>query len=414
MRRRASRVFVLTIVASSSVACTAILGDFSVGGGGDDTPGGDGSTGTDGTIGSDGNVTGDGASSDGSADGAAGCGYPGEACCVAPLAPCNQGTACVSNVCRANDIWAVGYYLENIFGPPVGLTLHYDGTSWTRGPDILLHGSDTQYPTAVWGTAPDSYVAVTTEGKADEYLGGSPASWRECGSVACANPGTSQSLWSIFGFSFDDYWIGGSNVMYHCSLGGSCVSTTTGLSGTWGQGTFTGTSSNDLWYPQFSRAFHYDGGAWGIVNGLHANAMWEHTPTDIWSADTVIQHFDGSSWQTYAFTKPDGGAPGSIYAMHGTAADDVWAVGQGSSESFAGHWDGTSWTYHALPPIVNNYPNGVFAVSKTEAYVIASFSPIMKWDGTSWTAMTMPVYDAGVGTTTGSWSGIFGSARPRP
>src|SRR5450432_2693590 len=42
------------------------------------------------------------------------CGYPGEACCTGPLAPCNVGTTCSANHCVANDIWIVGSYSTGI------------------------------------------------------------------------------------------------------------------------------------------------------------------------------------------------------------------------------------------------------------------------------------------------------------
>ena len=400
LRRIVSCLALLSLSLSGLVA--ACVGDDPVGSTADaavDTSTSPTTTGTS-TSGTDSAVppTDGGTNADADAGGPK-CGFPGEACCAAPFVACNVGTACASNRCVADDLWVVGDYVDISTFKHNGVSAHYDGTKWTAGPAL---GTD-NIPYGVWGTAPDAYRAVTNRGKIWLLSGNR---WLQCGNFGCSDPQTTAELYGINGFGGSDFWVGGVNVMYQCG-GSTCTAKRDGLPATWGQGNFAGTSSRDLWYSQFDRAFHFNGTAWTIHPGIQARAIWARATNDVWGGDKQLQHYDGARWsQAYAVA----GLPANplITSISGTTTDDVWAVGYGGAAAFALHWDGAAWTKLDLPSGAGQV-NSVFAVSKTEAYAVSFTGGIFKWDGAIWSSMTLPVMP-----NAGNWQSIFGSARARP
>jgi len=342
----------------------------------------------------------DAAPGDGGGDaGGPKCGFPGEACCAAPFAACNAGTACAENRCITDDLWIVGDYVDTATFKHNGVSAHFDGTKWTAGPAL---GTD-NIPYAVWGTAPGSYRAVTEKGKIWLLSGNR---WLQCGSFGCSDPQTTNALYAIHGFSGGDFWVGGSNAMFQCG-GSTCTSKRDGLPTTWGQGNFAGTSSTDLWYSQFDRAFHYNGTTWTIHPNVQARSIWARARNDVWAGDKQLQHYDGAAW-SQAYVIPGLPANPLITAISGTAADDVWAVGYGSGTAFSARWDGAAWKKHDFPAGAGQV-NSVFAASKVEAFAVSFTGGIFKWNGTAWVAMTLPTMP-----NLGGWQSIFGSARARP
>ncbi|HEU4479657.1 MAG TPA: fibronectin type III domain-containing protein, partial [Pyrinomonadaceae bacterium] len=63
---------------------------------------------------------------------------------------------------------------------------------------------------------------------------------------------------------------------------------------------------------------------------------------------TLIQHFDGSSWNIVPSPNPLSDTQSVLNSVSGTSANDVWAVGSTHDGTFPGrtliqHWDGTEW-----------------------------------------------------------------------
>ncbi len=359
-----------------------------------------------------------GGSSSGDADaGPPKCGYAGEACCTGGLAPCNPGTVCTSNVCVANDVVAVGDQFNIGTFHHNGASAIYNGLGWSPGPNLGVDADDL-IPYGVWAQQPGQYWAVTNStsqaagNKLMLYSGGATPQWLICGNFGCNDPQatTSTNMWGVISFGLGDLWVGGTNLMKHCTGGSTCTSVTSGLPASWGQGTFTGTSSSDLWYPQFDKAFHYNGTTWTVHASVTARAMWAHSATDVWGGDTAgLQHWDGAAWSPlYAV----GGAapPGTIYGMSGSASDDVWAVGykndsSGTNTPFTAHWDGKTWSLVPIDASAKQL-QVIWVASKKEAFAASYDGGIWKWNGTAWSAMTAT---AGV-----HWTAIHGSAKPRP
>lgn len=413
----------------SVLACTSLLGDFDVAGNGsgDDDVGQD-SGGADGTLGDgqtgDGAPLGDGSpTADTGVDSGPKCGFPGEACCTGPFAACNDGLKCVANECKLSDVRLVG--TSGLF-TTYGVSLFYDGTSWTKGPDINLATSsaDTSNPYAsgMWSPAANEYTLVTTAGFVMPYLSGSSPRWRTCSSsdAPCPHPSTTVGLWNIIGFSASDYWLAGENVFYKCD-GATCTNTVTGLTGTWATGVFAGTSSTDLWYGLYDRVFHYNGTTWTITTGIAAAGIWAAGPNDVWAAGNngSLKHFDGTTWSpSYTIAVPDAGTyQSALTALSGTAPNDVWVAGYDNPNGnipVTAHWDGSKWTYFPLPAGVTGQFDYLWAGAHDEVYLTSPFSGVFKWNGATWKAETLPTYDAGGGVVGEPQNAIVvGSAKLR-
>jgi hypothetical protein len=385
----------------------------------------DGSTTSDGASGVDGNTPLTDGGGGGDADAGPPCGYPGEACCAAPLTPCQSGSTCSTaavKTCLVSDAWAVGVYAIQVNG--MGFpqnrtaTAHYDGSTWTRMADVPTDWS----AVSVYQSGP-SVVHVISNHNNDlggKYFYLSGATWKECGvGQTCIGPLLSNGKnVDFYGLTQVDgeFWLGGVNQIYRCASGASsCTSQINGLTGTWASGNFAGTTATDLWYSAIDRAFHYDGVTWTVHPNLKARSIYQVRKGDAWVGDQTLQHWNGTAWS--AEYNVDGNpAPGYITSISGSASDDLWAAGDKNGTSFAAHWNGTAWSLSTLPAAATGVQT-IWAPSKSEAFVVGGNAGIFKWNGTTWTQMTSPPVTATAPDTTlgdVSWVSIHGLARPRP
>jgi hypothetical protein len=126
------------------------------------------------------------------------------------------------------------------------------------------------------------------------------------------------------------------------------------------------------------------------------------------SGDTpLIEHWNGSTWTVV--TAPAASTPSFLFAVSGDSATDAWAVGYqteaGSSTlvPLIEHWDGTSWNTVSLPASVAGLNGliGVYADGPDDVWAIegGSSAPptpggrpatFLHWDGTTWSAVTAP------------------------
>lgn len=388
---------------------------------------GDGSTTNDGES-SDGNTSlGDGSGGgDGEAAAPPPCGYPGEACCAAPLKPCETGATCSTaavKTCLVNDAWAVGVYAVQVngMGFPVNrtATAHYDGSTWTRMPDLPTDWS----PVAIYqgGVSTVRVISSHNNDLGGKYFYWTGFIWKECGvGQTCIGPllsgGKNVDFYGITEVD-GEFWLGGVNQIYRCASGASsCVSVTNGITGTWAYGNFAGTTAMDLWYSSLNRAFHFDGTVWTVHSNLKARSIYQVRKGDAWVGDQTLQHWNGTMWSS-EYNIDGNPAPGLISSISGAASDDLWAAGNSNNDtSFAAHWNGATWSLTSLPPAAT-YVENIWAPSKVEAFVVGDNAGIFKWDGTKWTAMTSPPVTATApDTMLGSvrWVSIHGLARPRP
>ncbi len=116
---------------------------------------------------------------------------------------------------------------------------------------------------------------------------------------------------------------------------------------------------------------------------------------------TLIQHFNGSTWNIVQSPNPSKDIQSVLYSVSGKSANDVWAVGSSNNGSaptrtLIEHWDGAQWTIVPSPSPDSqlNELRGVTALSAGNAWAVGyrggtqNETPletlILHWDGTRW------------------------------
>jgi hypothetical protein len=97
---------------------------------------------------------------------------------------------------------------------------------------------------------------------------------------------------------------------------------------------------------------------------------------------TLIEHWNGSSWSQVASPNPGGSAkPSQLSRVVATSSTNAWAVGGYSNgtadQTLIEHWNGTSWSQVASPSPGGrgneNFLDDVSAISSTDAWAVGSF-----------------------------------------
>ena len=140
----------------------------------------------------------------------------------------------------------------------------------------------------------------------------------------------------------------------------------------------SGTSANDIWavgrmfrHPNVE-ILHFDGQTWSnvaapspffesVLSGVTAlapNNVWAVGETNVGPIQTLIEHWDGTSWSVVPSPNSNGGSSNGNNVLSGIAAvsaTDIWAAGYttdpstGLQQTLTEHWDGTSWSVIASP-----------------------------------------------------------------
>jgi hypothetical protein len=121
--------------------------------------------------------------------------------------------------------------------------------------------------------------------------------------------------------------------------------------------------------------------------------------------DTLIEHFNGSSWSVVPSPDP-GPYSNSLYSVAGTSATNVWAVGGygisgGNGSTLIEHFDGHVWSVAPSPNVVNAPGNALYAVaatSPTAAVAVGSYSLsygvantlVEEFNGSAWSVVSSP------------------------
>lgn len=281
----------------------------------------------------------------------------------------------------SDDIWSVGALGQF---KPKPLTLHYDGTTWTRfaapGPpegtqleDVVTIGENDAW--AVGFTDPGEFgdaVALHWNGKR----------WQ---STKVPQPGTEingRHLLAVDALAPDDVWAVG---VY------------------------------DLASDEQTMVVHWDGKRWRLVDNSQCNpfaglrGLTFVAPDDGWAVgDATICHWNGKRWSLVPSPQPRPNYFEINYPLQdvsGAASDDVWAVGGVVYDfieyltfgSFVEHWDGESW--QRAPQPAGTVLNGVEAVASDEVWAVGrdDYGPIIVlWNGGSWVDVPTPGRDNGV------------------
>jgi hypothetical protein len=148
------------------------------------------------------------------------------------------------------------------------------------------------------------------------------------------------------------------------------------------------------------------------VTAIATNDVWAVG----WSQDpngpqyvkrTLIQHFNGATWDIVGSANPDGDTISQLHSVSATSANDVWAVGSSyngklPSRTLIEHWDGTQWRIVSSPSPDTQFNElrGVAALSANDVWAVGyrggttSETPIetfiLHWNGAAWTQVTSP------------------------
>ncbi len=186
----------------------------------------------------------------------------------------------------------------------------------------------------------------------------------------------------------------------------------------WAVGRFVNTNG-----PTQTLIEHWDGSSWTVVpspspgsSANQLNAIEAVSASDIWAVgrfvntngppQTLVEHWDGSSWSVVPSPSPGPSAPQAIEVV---TASDIWMVGPFSTTSgtfgtLIEHWNGSSWSVvpSPSPGSASNNLQGIEAVSANNIWTVGGFSNtpappfqelqtlIEHWDGSSWSVVPSP------------------------
>jgi hypothetical protein len=139
-------------------------------------------------------------------------------------------------------------------------------------------------------------------------------------------------------------------------------------------------------------------GLFGVV-ALAPNDVWAVGYKGVVEFETLVEHWNGSSWSIVPSPNPFSSSILSAVAASG--ASDIWAVGRTRNpftfrtSTLIEHWDGNSWSLvigfggngpdHALYGVAAVSPGGAWAVGDSGALAL-----IGRWNGSSWSAFPSP------------------------
>ncbi len=149
-------------------------------------------------------------------------------------------------------------------------------------------------------------------------------------------------------------------------------------------------AADDIWSTgKCGSLFHYEGAAWGQVDGCYLNNypdtriaenIWTDGEGTVMAAANqglLMELNSNGNWQTSA--QP---VTNDLWDIWGSWRDDVWAVGANATIL---HYNGQSWTRVAGVPTIQSI-NGVSGSSSENVYAVGDFGAILHWDGSSWSA----------------------------
>lgn len=181
---------------------------------------------------------------------------------------------------------------------------------------------------------------------------------------------------------------------------------------------------------------HFNGSTWDIVNSLNppgdtftqlfsvsaasANDVWAvgSTQNGTLPSRTLIQHWDGAQWSIVSSPNPDKQF-NEVRGVAAISANDVWAVGfRGGTktetpiETFILHWNGSAWSQVASPNIPSgaNQLFGITAIATNDIWAVGSVAgaPLaLHWNGSTWNVVKVEV---GSGLSTEKLNAVSGKA----
>ena len=316
-----------------------------------------------------------------------------------------------------SDIWAVGCAPFSTCDKT--LTMHFNGTTWTRVPSPSTGPGTTDDLTAVSvRSASDAWAVGQIDNRAGDEVGALTLHWNGTAWTQVPNPSTGESgLYGVAAISADDAWAVGfqdGSLILHWngatwtrvpSPANSTLWDVTALSATsaWAVGSVSVNSTLQ------TLILHWNGTTWTRVQspspGTYTTffyvavasdgTAWALAQTGTSNLSPLVMRWDGSTWRTVPIPGPVLWQPVSVAVA---SASNAWATvcvsrnSSGFCPTLLLHWNGTSWVREQAPGV--DYRD-VFALSATDAVALASpvvhGSPqydaivLLRWNGTTWT-----------------------------
>src|SRR5438874_5586391 len=267
-----------------------------------------------------------------------------------------------------NDAWAVGWYQHNKTGHRNTLTLHWNGSRWSRvwspnGPKAsasYLQAVSAVSSTDVWAVG--HFYKPTTGAWRPLTLHWDGTRWLR---VWSPNPGSIESfLYGVSAVSSTDVWAVG--YFYSPIVVGGARTLTLHWNGSkWAR----------VWSPSGTTSSDSDSLLWA-VSAVSTDHVWAvgrvSTTTPGGETDTtLVLRWNGIRWSRNG--TPNVGGLGGVSA---DTATDAWAVGGTSLR-----WNGIRWSQVPRACAANMF--GASAVSPTDAWAVGQ-GCVQHWDGTNW------------------------------
>jgi hypothetical protein len=184
----------------------------------------------------------------------------------------------------------------------------------------------------------------------------------------------------------------------------------------------TAVSANDVWAVGFDANSvgiaqtlieHWDGSSWSVVTspnpGSGGNELFSVAAVsarNVWAVGfdvnstgeqtTLIEHWNGARWRVVP--SPSSNSVEVLSAVAAVSANDVWAVGTSNigTQALIEHWNGSSWQIVPNPGSGGEL-RGVAAVSGSDVWAVGDSSNgssvqalVEHWNGTSWQVVNNP------------------------
>jgi WD40 repeat protein len=303
----------------------------------------------------------------------------------------------------SDDAWVVGHFSTDGYGPTSEwqghtLTLHWDGTAWSRVP------------------SPDA----GTQGNALNAVAASPGHvW------AVGRSGPYESPQALI-IRFDGPWCStptatstqGANVppAGSPSPGGSSSPSATQPPAASASSTSPASTQQQACAPAWRALPDDNAGMLTSVAILPDGLAWAAGRTDGFPARTLIKRWDGARWVQVPSPGVDS-YDNILYGIAASSADDAWAVGAYYTPSSTGllpgnslplllHWDGVAWRIMPTPDLGSTWGGtlqAVTAISSDAVWAVGSRRSldtepgkervetlIEHWDGKTWSIALSP------------------------
>jgi hypothetical protein len=258
----------------------------------------------------------------------------------------------------SNDVWAVGYTIDDRNYAWQILILHWNGTSWSivRGARL---GNSYNACTRVLALAPNDVWAVGYNGTninfhtLTEHWDG--LSWK---AIPTPAPGTYDALYGIAGTSANDLWAAG----YYKE--GSLIYKSLALH-------WNGTAWLEVDSPNTTGYNWFNGGTATAANDVWAIG-YEYEDGGNAIAHPLIQRWDGTEWSVVESPVVPDGHYTNLSDAAWISSTDVVSVGTSTDASdnfdpLIEQWDGAKWTLAAAPEMRGLPTTLVFAVAPDKA-----------------------------------------------